>query len=183
MTKLGFFIRELEIKRKYEIISSYSWKNIFRLKWKIYTIRSREDTQILEITHNNWISRNFSLIGLYYHLSRYGESFSRPALFGVGIILFSTLLWLTQPNLTVPNFRVEDATFPLVINSTGFWIDLRNFEIAFGRSLTNFLPDLSLGTEMGVGLLDFVFKIVGGAVTFGLIIVALRRKFERKFRH
>lgn len=27
------------------------------------------------------------------------------------------------------------------------------------------------------------FKILGGAVTFGLIIIALRRKFERKFRH
>jgi hypothetical protein len=58
-----------------------------------------------------------------------------------------------------------------------------NFEIAFVRSLTNFLPSLSFGTELNVGLLDIAFKIVGGAVIFGLIIIALRRKFERKFRH
>lgn len=57
-----------------------------------------------------------------------------------------------------------------------------NFEIAFVRSLTNFLPSLSFGTELNAGLLDVAFKIVGGAVTFGLIIIALRRKFERKFR-
>ena len=58
-----------------------------------------------------------------------------------------------------------------------------NIEIAFERGLTNFLPSLSFGTELNVGLLDVVFKILGGAVTFGLIIIALRRKFERKFRH
>ena len=58
-----------------------------------------------------------------------------------------------------------------------------NLEVAFGRGLTNFLPSLSFGTPLNVGLLDVAFKIVGGAVTFGLIIIALRRKFERKFRH
>ena len=61
--------------------------------------------------------------------------------------------------------------------------DSSNLQIAIERSLTNFLPNLSFGTESGAGLLDFAFKIVGGAVTFGLIIIALRRKFERKFRH
>jgi hypothetical protein len=62
------------------------------------------------------------------------------------------------------------------------WI-IKQIEIAFERGLTNFLPSLSFGTELNVGLLDVAFKIVGGAVTFGLIIIALRRKFERKFRH
>jgi hypothetical protein len=33
-----------------------------------------------------------------------------------------------------------------------------------------------------IGLTDYVIKIVGGAVTFGLIAIALRRKFfERKY--
>jgi hypothetical protein len=50
------------------------------------------------------------------------------------------------------------------------------------KILLYFLPSLSFGTDT-VGLLDVAFKIVGGAVTFGLIITALRRKFERKFRH
>jgi hypothetical protein len=54
------------------------------------------------------------------------------------------------------------------------------------EAITNIKNDmawLSFGTELNVGLLDVAFKIVGGAVTFGLIIIALRRKFERKFRH
>ena len=34
-----------------------------------------------------------------------------------------------------------------------------------------------------IGLIDYVIKIVGGAVTFGLIAIALRRRFERKCTH
>jgi hypothetical protein len=150
-----FFIREMEMERNYKQVN--------------------ENGRFL-IRRNNWIVRNLSLTGLYYHLSRYGQSFSRPALFGVGIVLFSTLLWLTHPNPAAPDFSIINATFPAMNDSS-------NFQIAFERSLTNFLPNLSFGTETGAGLLDFAFKIVGGAVTFGLIIIALRRKFERKFRH
>jgi hypothetical protein len=32
-----------------------------------------------------------------------------------------------------------------------------------------------------VGAIDYVIKLVGGAVTFGLIAIALRRRFERKY--
>jgi hypothetical protein len=32
-----------------------------------------------------------------------------------------------------------------------------------------------------IGLLDYVIKIAGGALTFGLLAIALRRKFERKY--
>ncbi len=129
---------------------------------------------------NDWFSRNISLTGLYYHLSKYGQSFSRPALFGVGIVLLSTLLWLTQPNPS-GDFLLSNMTVPqlVTVNKTS---GQTNLEIAFVRSLTNFLPSLSFGTDT-VGLLDVAFKIVGGAVTFGMIIIALRRKFERKFRH
>lgn len=52
----------------------------------------------------------------------------------------------------------------------------------FHRALT-VGPNLSFGTETSAGLIDFTFKIAGGAVTFGLIIIDLTRKFERKFRH
>jgi hypothetical protein len=38
-----------------------------------------------------------------------------------------------------------------------------------------------LGGEVKVGIIDFIIKIVGGALTFGLLIIALRRKFERKY--
>jgi hypothetical protein len=53
---------------------------------------------------------------------------------------------------------------------------------AFERSIADFLPLLPLG-DIKVGAIDYVIKIVGGAVTFGLIAIALRRRFERKYRH
>jgi hypothetical protein len=51
------------------------------------------------------------------------------------------------------------------------------------RSLGDFLPLLSMPSDIKIGLSDYVIKIVGGAVTFGLIAIALRRRFERKYTH
>jgi uncharacterized protein YjbI with pentapeptide repeats len=167
-----FFMREMDMKRKYEVSSSISWKNLFRLQWKINEMRTLERNGETEITLNNWIIRHFSLAGLYYHMSRYGHDLFRPILFGIGIILFSTLLWSTQAN-PAGDFSFSNFTLLELDNST-------NLKIAFERSVTNFIP---LVPGQYSELLDLVFKLVGGAVTFGLIIIALRRKFERKFRH
>lgn len=61
---------------------------------------------------------------------------------------------------------------------------MTHYEKALERSILNFIPLLpSSGTEIKLGMIDYTFKILGGVVTFGLIIIALRRKFERKFRH
>jgi hypothetical protein len=54
---------------------------------------------------------------------------------------------------------------------------------AFERSIADFIPLLPLGGNIKVGVIDYVIKIVGGAVTFGLILIAMRRRFERRFRH
>jgi hypothetical protein len=51
------------------------------------------------------------------------------------------------------------------------------------RSLADFIPLLPLGSNIEVGIIDYVIKIVGGAVIFGLIAIALRRRFERRYRH
>jgi hypothetical protein len=45
----------------------------------------------------------------------------------------------------------------------------------------DFVSLLTLPSEVKIGLLDFVIKIIRGAVTFGLIAIALRRRFERKY--
>lgn len=45
----------------------------------------------------------------------------------------------------------------------------------------DFVPLLTMPSEIKIGLLDFAIKIIGGAVTFGLIAIALRRRFERKY--
>ena len=52
---------------------------------------------------------------------------------------------------------------------------------AFQRSLADFLPLLSLPSDIKVGVIDYIIRIVGGALTFGLLAIALRRKFERKY--
>jgi hypothetical protein len=52
---------------------------------------------------------------------------------------------------------------------------------AFERSLSDFLPLLHQGSDIKVGIFDFIIKIAGGAVTFGLLAIALRRRFERKY--
>ena len=78
-----FFVREMELKRKYR------------------EVVSKEEADSLEIKRNNWFIRNlFSLTGWYYHLSRYGESIWRPTLAGLVIVFLSTLFWLIQINPT-----------------------------------------------------------------------------------
>ena len=51
---------------------------------------------------------------------------------------------------------------------------------SFVRTMGDFIPLLSMPSDIKIGLVDYVIKIVGGAVTFGLIAIALRRRFERK---
>lgn len=54
---------------------------------------------------------------------------------------------------------------------------------ALERSIAGFIPLLPLRSNIKVGIIDYVIKIVGGAVVFALIAVSMRRRFERKYRH
>ncbi|HKG31907.1 MAG TPA: pentapeptide repeat-containing protein [Nitrososphaeraceae archaeon] len=157
-----FFIREMELKRMYrEVVSS----------------NEEEDETSLGIKRNYWFRRNlFSLTGWYYHLSRYGESLWRPTLAGLVIVFLSTLFWLIQ---------INPSAEPSFTNTVGFAnaTKITVWQRAFERSMVDFLPLLSIGGEVKVGLIDYIIKIVGGAVTFGLIAIALRRRFERRYRH
>ena len=174
-----FFIREMELKRKYREVPS-----------------SKGEENSLEIKQNNWFRRNlFSLTGWYYHLSRYGESIWRPTLAGLVIVFLSTLFWLMQSNPTVePSLSTTECSTTVISdaarNNTSKFIGLCEYGIrtyahwlkAFERSLADFLPLLPTG-DFKMGIIDFVIKIIGGAVTFGLIAIALRRRFERRYRH
>ncbi|MGN6624942.1 MAG: hypothetical protein ACTHKK_12445 [Candidatus Nitrosocosmicus sp.] len=51
------------------------------------------------------------------------------------------------------------------------------------RTVGDFIPLLSMPSDIKIGLVDYTIKIIGGAVTFGLIAIALRRRFERKYTH
>jgi uncharacterized protein YjbI with pentapeptide repeats len=176
-----FFIKEMELKRKYRHVSSK-----YELKMIALHRQLKGDKSPLpktgDLIKNSWFSRHFSLTGLYYHLSRYGESISRPALIGVIIVFLSALFWVTQSNpILEPHFDPSlEATTSTFVGFREFRNDTQWLK-AFERSFADFLPLLSLGGEIKVGIIDYIIKIVGGVLTFGLLAIALRRKFERKY--
>jgi uncharacterized protein YjbI with pentapeptide repeats len=170
-----FFTKEMELKRKYRPISSKYELKLVTLHRKLKRDKNTLP-EVGEFIENGWFMKHFSLTGLYYHLSKYGESISRPTLIGAITILLSTLFWVTQSNPTLePNSTTSTFVgFENAVNGTQ-WLK------AFERSFADFLPLLSLGGDIKVGIIDYIIKIVGGALTFGLLIIAFRRKFERKY--
>ena len=153
-----FFTREMELKRNYKEVLSQNGSSTI-------------------VKPNGLLRRNLSLTGLYYRFSNYGESIARPTIIGAIAVVLSTLFWLTQKDPT------KDHSFSKFVGA--YWI-LENhhsnyLERAFERSLADFLPLLSLPSNIQVGVIDYIIKIVGGALTFGLLAIALRRKFERKY--
>lgn len=184
-----FFVREMELKRMYREVPSISnFKlKIIALKKKIGKDKNPPPDVTYKIKQNNWFRRNlFSLTGWYYHLSRYGEDLLRPTLAGVAIVALSTLFWLMQSNPTIePSFSQNNPSSSNVSNFIGLsnFTNPNHLQKSFERSIADFIPLLPLGSNIKVGVIDYIIKIVGGAVTFALIAVALRRRFERRFRH
>ncbi len=192
-----FFIREMELKRKYKPI-----KSIYELAFPF--------------KQKNKLERNISLTGLYYNLSRYGENLRRLTLLGIVIIIVSTFLFVTQsnPNL-IPTFPISflnptnDSTNSvryivqpsdtksinntMLVNSTSassysYFIGLDKaagfyqWQKAFDRSIMDFIPLLPVSGDIKTGFIDYVIKMTG-VLIFGLIVIGLRRRFERKYYH
>jgi hypothetical protein len=162
-----FFIREMELQRNYHRNDEGVTKRTCRFK------------------------RNLSATGLYHFFSLYGESLTRPFLVGLGILLFSTFFWLIQSQ---PSLEPHFFDNPIVTLSSSHIIfskligfaqieNLTHWTKAVERASADFIPVLQLGSKIEVGLFDYTFKIIGGVLTFGLLAIALRRKFERRFRH
>ena len=59
--------------------------------------------------------------------------------------------------------------------------DTTQWQKAFEWSLGDFLPLLDLVGHIKVGITDYIIKVVGGALTFGLLAIPLRRRFEQKY--
>ncbi len=76
-----FFVREMELKRKYrEIYSEFG----------------------MEVKASGILRRTICLTNFYSFLARYGESILQPSIFGAVVLLLSTLYWATQSK---PNFE------------------------------------------------------------------------------
>ena len=185
-----FFIREMELKRKYR------------------EVKSKESPKY-KIKKNNIVWRNISLTGWYHLLSNYGESLVRPTVAGIIIVLFATFFFVSQSNPTLAptllsnpittnkdsNDHTSNTTNvpkdikPVASTTSSRFIGLSQitnqsqWSKAGERSLGDFLPLLQMSSDIKIGLSDYFIKLVGGAVTFGLIAIALRRRFERKYTH
>lgn len=70
-----FFIREMELKRKY--------------------CESNKDKYHI-INKNSWFKKNFSLTGLYRITSEYGQSYTRPAILSIFVLLIPLIYSLIQ---------------------------------------------------------------------------------------
>lgn len=140
-----FFIRERELKRNYREIPKDNGYYIVK---------------------KNWLSRNISFDGLYYHLAKYGESYDRP-LGLASIIAISSIMFFWLHDLT--NLK-ESGNYLLI---------LQTLENATKRGLTSFFPLYQLeNTE----LIDYLLRLAMFP-TLGALFIALKRKLERRFRH
>jgi uncharacterized protein YjbI with pentapeptide repeats len=133
-----FFIREMELKR------NYREHNVFWIK------------------ETDRLRKNLSLTGLYYYLSKYGESLKRPTIMAIIIVFVSTMYWLTQ----------SDSLSKLSLSIEG----LAPLGESFERSILAFFQLRSEAWQ------DYLVRILGG-LSLGLMAITLRRKFERKLRH
>ena len=61
-------------------------------------------------------------------------------------------------------------------------IDPNQWQKAFERSIMDFIPLHPVGGDIRMGLIDYVIKMTG-VLIFGLIVIGLRRRFERKYYH
>lgn len=149
-----------EYRLRYEEASEFFVREmeLKRVYWENYA----EGVYNIEEKH---FLRKFSLLGIYHWLSNYGESFKRPTLFAAIIVFISTaLLYIFNTN-----------------GSSQYLFTIKNLiqlEGAFRESVITFLSPLSTPTDW----LGIISKLLGG-LSLGLLFIALRRKFERRFRH
>jgi hypothetical protein len=100
------------------------------------------------------IAHFFSLTALYHLFSNYGESIIRPTIIGAVTVGLSTLFWLMQSEPTLePHFFINSTLYNstshfVYLNQTG---NMTQWLVAFQRSFGDFLPVLSLPSDIKIG--------------------------------
>jgi hypothetical protein len=122
--------------------------------------RERFSQNVYSVELNDNLRRNLSFTGLYYWISEYGQNYKRPILLAIGFIALPILYSLVLQFLSVGNLTFQDAGNITESN-------LRNmFQISKDSNV--------IGYIIGVATLPII----------GLLIVAaLKRTFEKRFRH
>jgi hypothetical protein len=98
-----------------------------------------------------WFKRNFSFLGLYKHICLYGESYYRPAIWAIIIILsYPTLMhWLFNASLP----QSDDFLLTYLRKSAASFFQMES---------------------------TYIGERIIGALLLGLLFIALKRQFERK---
>lgn len=171
-----FFVREMEIRRKYSEYPDPPTSNGGKLRNTIIKkcIKHFKTNSESIIIKENWFRRNLFPLGLYRSTSKYGESLFLPTLLLSILILSSFSFWYIVGNSNL-YFR-----FVTCFEDTEFSRDSMDIWFALERSFSGVVPLLNFNES--VCLADYWFKILG-TIILGLIFIALRRKFERRFRH
>jgi uncharacterized protein YjbI with pentapeptide repeats len=120
---------------------------------------------ISKFKKNGWFKRNLSLTGLYNLISEYGKNYKRPIWLATIIVFIPILYSLTQRALegdVVPEIGNVTST---IANITE--VNLRStFNIQEGQDTIGYFIGIATIPILGV-----------------LIIAALKRAFEKRFRH
>jgi hypothetical protein len=104
-----------------------------------------------------------------------GESLRRPALVGLIVFSITLIFWLMQSNSLTSEPSIFDTKgFNRLANHT-------HVNIAIERSFTDFIPFIQTGTKF-LSIPDYATRVMG-FIVLGLVLIYLRRKFERRFRH
>jgi hypothetical protein len=115
-----------QLRRNYEASDKYEEADRFYLR-EMDLNRNYKDTYkegIRRAERTNYFKRNFSLTGLYYHLSHYGLDVTRPLIFAVSILFLITIYKLIEINPSLqPSFTIQGLGY---------------LRVAF----QNFLPDI-----------------------------------------
>ena len=158
-----------EYRMRYDESSQFFIREM-DLKRKYRTVHSensqdRESTELVK--KNDWFRRNLSITGLYYHLFRYGESLSRIALAIALFFCLTTLFWVIYPSSFIPKtlFNQNLTTSVVVVNAT-----------------ERTLSDMFQIRSQDLAGMDYFIRI-SSLPLLGVIIIALKRKFERKVRY
>jgi len=111
-----------------------------------------------EVVYNNWFRRNLSITNVYKLLCLYGEDHIRPIVFMITVIVISTVLRL------------------LLHGNLGMLLDINTILGAVEDSVRAFFQ---MGGVTGIDLAERLLSIP----ILGALVLSLRRKFERRFRH
>ena len=131
-----FYIREMELQRGYKEVN-------------------------YEVRLNDIFRRNLSLIGLYYHISRYGQDYTRPALLAISFLSILALIKLMHlnPSHFFTAFGYKGLTF-------------------VGQAFVNALSDIF--QVKGQDLEGQIIRLLTIPILGGLFIAAIRKRFERR---